>query len=106
MQADIHVVCPGCGGVNRAGEEKLQRGGRPDFGACGAPLFAGPIELRSKSIFRWEGWPRRRLTLLTTGQTRCRCGAPSTRRRATLKVTPPSRPTRMNRSDIRDILVN
>ncbi|MCW2284005.1 thioredoxin 2 [Rhodoblastus acidophilus] len=51
MQAGIHVVCPGCGGVNRADEEKLQRGGRPDCGACGAPLFAGPIEMRDDADF-------------------------------------------------------
>ena len=42
MGGEIRIVCPRCGGVNRADAAKLRDGGRPDCGACGAALFVGP----------------------------------------------------------------
>jgi thioredoxin 2 len=51
MEGEVRVVCPRCGGVNRAEEAKLRQGGRPDCGACGAALFAGPIDLRDDADF-------------------------------------------------------
>jgi thioredoxin 2 len=51
MNEEIRIVCSGCGGVNRAAASKLREGGRPDCGACGAPLFAGPIDARDDADF-------------------------------------------------------
>lgn len=53
MQQDeqVLVVCPQCGGVNRAQAAKLAEGGRPDCGACGAPLFCGAIEAPDDAAF-------------------------------------------------------
>lgn len=51
MEGEIRVVCPRCGGVNRADATKLRDGGRPDCGACGAVLFAGPVEARDDADF-------------------------------------------------------
>ncbi len=51
MDSEIRVVCPRCGGVNRASSERMAGGGKPDCGACGAPLFAGPIDLRDDADF-------------------------------------------------------
>jgi thioredoxin 2 len=48
---EVHVVCPHCGKVNRASDEKLRGGLRPDCGACGAPLFPGAIEARDDADF-------------------------------------------------------
>jgi thioredoxin 2 len=51
MEGEIRVVCPRCGGVNRADAAKLRNGGRPDCGACGAALFVGPVEARDDADF-------------------------------------------------------
>jgi thioredoxin 2 len=53
MQKDseVLVVCPHCGGVNRAQRAKLDVGGRPDCGSCGAPLFCGAIEAPDDAAF-------------------------------------------------------
>lgn len=48
---EVLVVCPRCGGVNRALRGKLDAGGRPDCGACGAPLFCGAIEAPDDAAF-------------------------------------------------------
>jgi thioredoxin 2 len=48
---DVFVVCPNCGGVNRAHRAKLAEGRRPDCGACGAPLFCGAIEAPDDAAF-------------------------------------------------------
>jgi thioredoxin 2 len=48
---DVFVVCPKCGGVNRAQRAKLAEGRRPDCGACGAPLFSGAIEAEDDAAF-------------------------------------------------------
>jgi len=48
---EVLVVCPQCGGVNRAQRAKLADGKRPDCGACGAPLFVGAIEARDDAAF-------------------------------------------------------
>jgi len=67
---DVFVVCPKCGGVNRAQKTKLAEGRRPDCGACGAPLFCGAIEAPDDAAFArhvartnlpilvdfWAGW--------------------------------------------------
>jgi thioredoxin 2 len=67
---DVFVVCPKCGGVNRAQKAKLAEGRRPDCGACGAPLFCGAIEAPDDAAFArhvartnlpilvdfWAGW--------------------------------------------------
>ncbi len=67
---DVLVVCPRCGGVNRASREKLDAGGRPACGACGAPLFCGAIDVADDAGFArhaartslpilvdfWAGW--------------------------------------------------
>ena len=67
---DVFVVCPKCGGVNRAQMAKLADGRRPDCGACGAPLFCGAIEAPDDAAFArhvartnlpilvdfWAGW--------------------------------------------------
>jgi thioredoxin 2 len=51
LDDEIHVVCPQCGGVNRAGRTRLAAGRRPDCGSCGAPLFPGPIDVRDDAGF-------------------------------------------------------
>ncbi len=48
---EVRVVCPQCGGVNRAQKVKLAEGKRPDCGACGAPLFCGAIEAPDDAAF-------------------------------------------------------
>ena len=67
---DVFVVCPKCGGVNRAQKAKLAEGRRLDCGACGAPLFCGAIEAPDDAAFArhvartnlpilvdfWAGW--------------------------------------------------
>lgn len=51
MEARV-IVCPACGGLNRAPVERLARGERPDCGRCHAPLFSGhPVEIRDAAAF-------------------------------------------------------
>ena len=46
------IVCPECGGLNRAPAERLARGEKPDCGKCHAPLFTGhPVDLRDAAAF-------------------------------------------------------
>ena len=46
------IVCPACGGLNRAPAERLARGEKPDCGKCHAPLFTGhPVEVRDAETF-------------------------------------------------------
>ena len=46
------IVCPACGGLNRAPLTRLGRGEKPDCGKCHSPLFTGlPIELTSAENF-------------------------------------------------------
>ena len=46
------IVCPACGGLNRAPTERLARGEKPDCGKCHAPLFTGhPVDLRDAGAF-------------------------------------------------------
>jgi thioredoxin 2 len=67
---EVLIVCPRCGGVNRAQRAKLAADLRPDCGACGAPLFCGAIEAPDDAAFArhvartslpilvdfWAGW--------------------------------------------------
>ena len=48
---EVHVVCPQCGGVNRASRAKLAEGKRPDCGACGTRLFDGAIDVADDAAF-------------------------------------------------------
>ena len=49
MTQPIHVVCPGCNGVNRVPAARLAQG--PTCGRCKHPLFAGhPVELTGESF--------------------------------------------------------
>ncbi len=48
------LVCSRCGRVNRASREKLASGLRPDCGGCGAPLFAGPVDMANDAAFAKE----------------------------------------------------
>ena len=48
---EVYIVCPQCGGVNRASRAKLAEGKRPDCGACGAPLFDGAIDVADDVAF-------------------------------------------------------
>ena len=46
------IVCPHCGGLNRAPMQRLRSGERPDCGRCHAPLFDGkPAELTKLADF-------------------------------------------------------
>ena len=46
------IVCPKCGGLNRAPMLRLREGGRPDCGRCHAPLFDGkPADIKSAQDF-------------------------------------------------------
>jgi thioredoxin 2 len=46
------IVCPSCGGLNRAPMERLASGQKPDCGRCHAPLFSGhPVELSDAESF-------------------------------------------------------
>ena len=48
---DMHLVCPGCQGVNRVDKEKLRKG--PVCGKCRMALLPGkPIELNSRTFNR------------------------------------------------------
>ena len=47
------LVCPHCGGLNRAPRERLAAGQMPDCGKCHAPIFTGaPIELQGAAFDR------------------------------------------------------
>lgn len=49
MTHPIHVVCPGCNGVNRVAAARLAQA--PVCGRCKRPLFAGhPVELTAESF--------------------------------------------------------
>lgn len=49
MDQIIHVVCPGCSGVNRVPAVRL--GGNPACGTCHAALFQGrPVEITSATF--------------------------------------------------------
>ncbi len=52
MDKSVIIVCPNCGGLNRAPGPQLTAGGRPNCGRCHAPLFDGhPIELKTAEDF-------------------------------------------------------
>ena len=52
MEKSVIIVCPSCGGLNKAPETRLAARSLPDCGRCHAPLFAGrPIELKSTEAF-------------------------------------------------------
>ena len=51
MQNSLHVVCPGCGGVNRLPAQRLDDAGR--CGKCRAPLFDGkPLTVDDAALRR------------------------------------------------------
>lgn len=46
------IVCPACGRLNRAPEEKLRAREAPSCGACARPLFDGhPVAASSTAVF-------------------------------------------------------
>jgi len=46
------IVCPKCGGLNRAPMQRLREGERPNCGRCHAPLFDGkPADIQSAQDF-------------------------------------------------------
>jgi thioredoxin 2 len=50
--AQVNVVCPECGVVNRVPSERVARGESPICGKCGKRLFAGhPVALDSPERF-------------------------------------------------------
>ncbi|WP_442754250.1 thioredoxin domain-containing protein [Methylocystis sp. JAN1] len=52
MERSLVIVCPNCGGLNKAPESGLIAGQLPDCGRCHAPLFNGhPVELGSAEDF-------------------------------------------------------
>jgi thioredoxin 2 len=52
LDRSIVIVCPNCGGLNKAPESRLVAGHLPDCGRCHAPLFNGhPVELGSAEDF-------------------------------------------------------
>ncbi len=52
LEKSVIIVCPNCGGLNKAPETRLASGKLPDCGRCHAPLFAGrPVELKSAEAF-------------------------------------------------------
>ena len=54
MSDTQHIVCPGCGAVNRIARARL--GDRPNCGKCHQPLFQGrPVELTAANFERQVG---------------------------------------------------
>jgi thioredoxin 2 len=52
LESSLVIVCPNCGGLNRAPESRLLAGSLPDCGRCHAPLFNGhPVELGNAEDF-------------------------------------------------------
>ena len=52
MEKSVVIVCPDCGGLNRAPEAQLAAGSLPDCGRCHAALFTGrPVDLKSVEAF-------------------------------------------------------
>ncbi len=52
MTDAVIIVCPHCGGLNRAPETRIYAGEAPDCGRCHAPLFDGrPAELANADAF-------------------------------------------------------
>jgi thioredoxin 2 len=49
---EIHVVCAGCGAVNRASRSRLAEGALPACGKCGEKLFDGAIEVGNDEAFQ------------------------------------------------------
>ncbi len=48
----VIIVCPNCGGLNKAPQARLESGDLPDCGHCHKPLFAGhPVELENTGDF-------------------------------------------------------
>jgi thioredoxin 2 len=46
------IVCPKCGGLNRAPMERLRAGDHPECGRCHTRLFDGkPVELQNATAF-------------------------------------------------------
>lgn len=51
MSESVHLVCPGCQGINRLPEARLNSG--PKCGRCSEPLFSGhPLALNEASFRR------------------------------------------------------
>ena len=49
MSDSVHVVCPGCGAVNRVPQDRLGEGAK--CGKCHAPLFSGvPLALEEQGF--------------------------------------------------------
>ncbi len=52
MSDAIHIVCAGCGAINRVAQNKLEE--KPKCGSCKQPLFIGkPIELSHRAFDRF-----------------------------------------------------
>jgi thioredoxin 2 len=52
LDANVIIVCPNCGSLNRAPQDRLAAGESPDCGRCHAPLFDGhPVEFDSVEEF-------------------------------------------------------
>lgn len=71
LENGVVLVCPKCGGLNRAPQSRLAARSLPDCGRCHAPLFDGhPVELGAADVFDriigrteipvlvdfWAGW--------------------------------------------------
>jgi thioredoxin 2 len=52
LEKRVVILCPHCGGLNKAPEARLAAGNLPECGRCHAPLFTGrPVELKSVEDF-------------------------------------------------------
>jgi thioredoxin 2 len=52
LEKNVIIVCPNCGGLNKAPETRLAAGSLPNCGRCHAPLFFGrPVELNAAEDF-------------------------------------------------------
>jgi thioredoxin 2 len=52
VDTSVIIVCPRCGGLNKAPAARLAAGNKPDCGRCHAPLFDGrPVELNTTEAF-------------------------------------------------------